>query len=375
MSFFREIKDFYRFFKQTPSSHKQIVFYAEHAGYYPNFEGLLKELFVMYDYPIAYITSDISDPILKSNNKKLVTFYSSALFPFLMQFLKTKVMVMTLTDLNRLQIKRSFYPVHYVYVFHSLVSMHMCYNKGAFDHYDSILCTGAYQEKEFREYEKLYGLKQKQLVSAGYYRLERVYENYKKQLVSITDKKTVLIAPSWGEKNVLELCGKELTGLLLEAGYKVIIRPHPQAMIQKPELMKRLKLAFKNNMNFIFEDSVATDDSLLKADVLICDCSGVALEYALGTERPVLFLDVPIKVKNKEYTKLSYEPFELFSRRKIGPLVSLNNLSEVPVVLERLISQQKIYQKKLKELREENVYNFGRSSKMGIRHILKVLEG
>lgn len=181
MSFFREIKDFYRFFKQTPQEHKQIVFYAEHAGYYPNFEGLLQELFVTYEQPITYITSDINDPILTTDNKKIVTFYSNILLPSLLQYVDSKVVVMTLTDLNQYHIKRSVSPVHYVYVFHSLVSMHMCYNKGAFDHYDSILCTGAYQEKEFREYEKLENLKQKQLVSGGFYRLERVYETYKKK--------------------------------------------------------------------------------------------------------------------------------------------------------------------------------------------------
>ena len=40
------------------------------------------------------------------------------------------------------------------------------------------------------------------------------------------------------------------------------------------------------------ETSVATNDSLIESDLLICDCSGVALEYALGTERPVLYVDV-----------------------------------------------------------------------------------
>lgn len=187
------------------------------------------------------------------------------------------------------------------------------------------------------------------------------------------DKKTILIAPSWGDKNVLELCGQDLAQLLLDAGYKVIMRPHPQTMIQKPELMRQLKSVFIDNVDFVFEESVATDDSLLKADVLICDCSGVALEYALGTERPVLFLDVPVKVKNSEYTKLSYEPFELATRREIGSIVSLDKLFDVPETLERLISQRPIYQEKLKKLREESVYNFGNSSKIGVEHILKVL--
>jgi CDP-glycerol glycerophosphotransferase (TagB/SpsB family) len=373
MSFFRELKDFYRFHKQTSKNKKQIIFYAEHAGYYPNFEGLLVELLDHYNQPVTYITSDINDPILQTNNRNLTTFYSNLLFPFLMQFLKTKVMVMTLSDLNQFQIKRSVHSVHYVYVFHSLVSMHMSYNKGAFDHYDSVLCAGAYQEEEFREYEKLYNQKEKQLVSAGYYRLERIYEKYEnKKRANLQNKKTILIAPSWGDKNILETCGIELTQLLLDAGYNVIVRPHPQAVIQDPQLMRKLEATFKDNSAFVFERSIETDDSLLNADVLICDCSGVALEYALGTERPVLFLDVPIKIKNPEYTNLSYKPFELTSRKKIGVIVSIDKLSNVVSTIEELISKKDVYQKKLRKLRSDTVYGFGDSCKIGAQHILKM---
>ena len=36
--------------------------------------------------------------------------------------------------------KKSKNKVHYVYIQHSLVSLHMAYREGAFDHYDYILC-------------------------------------------------------------------------------------------------------------------------------------------------------------------------------------------------------------------------------------------
>jgi len=35
----KEIKEIQRFFRET--SEKEIVFYAEHKGYYPYFEGLI----------------------------------------------------------------------------------------------------------------------------------------------------------------------------------------------------------------------------------------------------------------------------------------------------------------------------------------------
>ena len=123
------------------------------------------------------------------------------------------------------------------------------------------------------------------------------------------------------------------------------------------------------------ETSVATDDSILRADVLICDCSGIALEYALGTERPVLFLDVPIKIKNKRYTEQGIEPLELFLRSKIGMIVSPEKLDSVPQSVATLIADKEKYKQRLARLRDENVFAFGQSSKVCARHILDIVVG
>ena len=76
---------------------------------------------------------------------------------------------------------------------------------------------------------------------------------------------------------------------------------------------------------------MATDDSLLKADVLISDCSGVTLEYACGTERPVIFLEVPYKIKNERYEELGMEPLELSLMTKIGQKVPPGKLDTLPL--------------------------------------------
>ena len=58
----REIQDFIRFFWKTPKEEKAIVFYAEHKGYYPNFEGLIEELISEHKQMLCYVTSDPHDP-------------------------------------------------------------------------------------------------------------------------------------------------------------------------------------------------------------------------------------------------------------------------------------------------------------------------
>ena len=79
--------------------------------------------------------------------------------------LKAKVLIMTMPDLETYHIKRSkVFPVHYVYLFHSMNSTHMEFQKNAFDHFDSIFCVGPYQIQEIRATEQLYNLKQKKLI-------------------------------------------------------------------------------------------------------------------------------------------------------------------------------------------------------------------
>ncbi|MEE8373792.1 MAG: CDP-glycerol glycerophosphotransferase family protein [Dehalococcoidia bacterium] len=374
----REIADFYRFFWRTGRADKTIVFYAEHEGYYPCFEGIIERLTGEHGQTICYVTSDPHDPILQRADSHVNTFYIRRLLPFFMALVNCRVFVMTLTDLNQFHLKRSAGPVHYVYVFHSLVSTHMSYRYGAFDHYDSVLCCGSYQAEEIRRHEEHDGLPAKQLVETGYYRLERIceaYRRYSSETPSSAAGKTVLIAPSWGDDNVLESCGERLVRLLLEAGYEVIVRPHPETVRRSPDLIALFASSFGDDPHFTLELSVATDDSLLRSDVLICDCSGVYLEYAFGTERPVLFLDVPVKVKNHRFEELGITPLELSLRNEVGVIVPLEKLHTVPQVVSDLSAGGAAYKSRLAELRKQYVYPLGQSSDISARHILSVAAG
>jgi len=372
VSYFKELRHFFRFFYRTKTHDKRIVFYAEHEGYYVCFEGIIRELIQTHRTPISYVTSDVDDPLLTESPDGVHVFYLKSLLPYFMLLVKCRVFVMTLPDLHQFQFKRSMNPLHYVYVFHSMVSTHMMYRAGAFDHYDSILCIGPHHRNEIRAYEAQNGLQAKELVKAGYYRLERIHEQANHRTSDDSEPRTVLIAPSWGKANLLESCGRELVGLLLEQGYRVIVRPHPETVRRDPDLIARLESAFARQSRFQLERSVSTDDSLLAADVLLCDLSGVALEYAFGTERPVLFFDVAPKVHNDEYFTLGLRPVEMELRGQLGEVIAVDELGTVPAAIKRLINQREQYRSRLAQLRAEYVFDLGSSSWIGAAHIMRV---
>ncbi len=69
-------------------------------------------------------------------------------------------------------------------------------NKGAFDHFDTILCVGQPQIDELRETEKIYKLKEKKLIPCGYGLIDQLTAQYEAMEKRDNLIKKILIAPS-----------------------------------------------------------------------------------------------------------------------------------------------------------------------------------
>jgi len=319
-------------FTQLPKDQRRIVFYSEGKNYWVHLEGLIKEVLATSNIPVCYISSGDDDPGLCFEHRNYKTFKIDEGFVrnWLFENIETDVMVMTMPDLHQYQVKRSKHKVHYVYTQHSLVSFHMVYRKGAFDHYDTIFCAGPHHIKEMRAIEEKYNLPKKNLVEHGYARLDAIIEEAKKR--PNKDKpdnapKHVLIAPSWGPKGTIESgIGEKIVDQLIEQGCHVTLRPHPQTVKFARQKIDAILKKYNDHSLFSYEDNVAGQNSLHESDVMISDWSGAALDYAFGLNKPVLFVDVPRKVNNLDYEEIGVEPFESHYRTKIGMLIEVDEM-------------------------------------------------
>ena len=366
-------------FNKLNLDERSIVFYSEDISSFVHFEQIIHELTKEMGYQICYVTSAKDDPILNSQNKKIKAFYigsGAARTKFFME-LKAEVLVMTMPSLETYFIKRSrVYPVHYVYVFHSINSTHRNYRKNAFDHFDSIFCTGPHHVKEIIATEQLYNLKQKNLVTCGYGLFDKLEKNkpVKNQEMCTKDgRKKILVAPSWGKKGLLETKGLELVKILLDAGYHVTVRPHPMTIRKWPNIIKTIKNEFKDNTNFEMETDVSSFESLYSAYGLISDWSGIGFEYAFVCERPVLYIDVPQKTNNPYYNDIPYEPLENSIRNLIGKVISTNELESIPKIIESTYENIDLFETKIQEVRNETVFNFAQFGIKGAHEIVKIL--
>ena len=291
--------------------------------------------------------------------------------------LKAELLVMTMPSLETYFIKRSrVYPVHYVYVFHSIVSSHTIYRKGAFDHFDSIFCTGPHHVEEIKATERLYNLNHKNLVECGYGLLDKLQKNkpvQNQELCTKDGRKKILVAPSWGKKGLLETKGLELVKILLDAGYHVTVRPHPMTIRKWPKIIKTIKNEFKDNTNFEMETDVSSFESLYSTYGLISDWSGIGFEYAFVCERPVLYIDGFPKINNPSYDKIPCKPLEVSIRNLIGKVISPNELKSIPKIIESTYENIDLFKTKVQEARNETVFNFGQSGIKGAQEIVKIL--
>ena len=368
-------------FNELDLDERSIVFYSEDISSFVHFEQIIYELTEKMGRQICYVTSAKDDPMLTSQNKRINAFYiglGAIRTKFFME-LKADILVMTMPNLETYFIKRSkVYPVHYVYIFHSIVSTHTIYRKGAFDHYDSIFCTGPHHIEEITATESVYSLKHKNLVEHGYGLLDKLQKNkpLKNQKNYTNDKKKkIIIAPSWGKKGLLETKGIELVKILLDAGYHVTVRPHPMTIRKWPKKIKAIKNEFDNEPNFEMETDVSSFESIYSAYGLISDWSGIAIEYAFVCEMPVFYIDVPQKINNSSYNKIPCNPLESYIRNLIGKIISPNDLASLPKVIESTYEEKNNFKTIIQEVRNKTIFNLGQSGIKGAQEILKILDG
>ena len=365
-------------FENLSDFERSIVFYAENEASMNHFRTLIFELTERMNFQICYITSVKNDQILSSKNKNILSFYigeGAARTKFFLT-LRAKILVMDMPDLNTYHIKRSkAYPVHYIYLFHSMFSIHSYLRKGALDNYDTIFCVGSHHVNELRTTEKLYGLKPKTIINYGFGRLDTLLQEKEKFAKSDSNlKDLILITPSYGDENLLEKCGIELIDTLLKSDFRVLLRPHFRTLRDSKELIDSIKNKFGKNPSFIFEDGVIPPEYFHNSICMISDWSGISMEYAFTFERSVIFIDVPKKILNPDADDLPLEPIEISIRKKIGHIVSTNNIREIPNIINNLNNNTEDFKKQLKLIRQNTVFNISTSSKIGANYIEKLIQ-
>ena len=372
----------WRRFKKLNWHWRNIVVYSESGQDWHQFEGLIRVLNEELNLKVCYVSSDSQDTGLmrEHENFQSLCIPEGLFLTIFFQVAKADIFVLTMMDLGNLQLKRSLHPVHYVYLFHSMGSTHMVDHANSFDHYETLFCAGPHQVAEIRKREQLKDLPAKHLYDYGHPRLEQVKREGEANVQAASQNESnesehtpvILVAPTWGDTSLFNICGEALIGELLEAGFEVIMRPHYQSIKLSPKVVSSIRNQFKDHSRFEYIDQMAETNSILRSDILICDWSAMALEYALGLEKPVLFIDVPRRIRNPDWRELEIEPIESSIRTKVGKVISPDNLQESVGVIHELLSRRPEFASRMSELRDQTVFRFGHSVSDGAHELARL---
>ncbi len=372
----RERADYKRFFKVAG---KHIVFYSEGSGFYKYFKGAIEYLLENSDGIINYVTNDPNDQIFEvaESQPRIRPYYIGQKRAItLMMKMDADVVVTTLEDLENYYIKRSYVrkDIAYVFMVHHMTSMHLTPSKHAYDHYDAVLCAGPHQVAELRREEELYELPAKDLVECGYDLLDDDIVAAKARRVADAPhaRPTILVAPSWQEDNILDMCADALLEQLLGRGWRVIVRPHPEYTKRyRPRwdaLIERYSHISEDDL--YFERDFSSNESVFSSDVLITDWSSVFCEFSFSTLRPSVFVDTPMKVGNPDWQELGLEPTDISLRNKVGRSFNPDDLSGLGDAVAEMVAHPDAWSERIAAVRAETIFNIGNAKRTAGEYLL-----
>lgn len=363
MNFFSEYKQMNKLLQKK----QQVVFYAENRHHYRYFEKIINDL-LAHNIDICYITSDAGDTLPEKHRGKIKIVYIKWFLGYLFSKIRADIMIMTMPDLGNFLFKRSPEVGAYVYMFHAGVSTHQQYRKAAFFNYDVVFCTGEYQEKEIRKSEELYKLKQKHIVRYGYPLLDEI--KIKASISNVTNKQTILIAPSWFEGCIFDICIEELLRQLSKLPYNIILRSHPEYEKRRKKNFRLIQKLAGEYPDISIDSATTLLDRLATTDILITDRSGIALEFAFGAGKPVLFIETSLKQINTEWRELNIEPIENKLRSEIGVSVLLSELNNISEKINETERMKEEFADKMLQLKKDTFYNSAESYQTGLDFLM-----
>ncbi len=357
------------------------VFYCEGRQYWFCFKPIID---VLIDKKISfeYLTSDEQDPGLSYLSRSIDTNVpvcytaryigtGNKAFTYL-NLLEAEVCVLTTPGLDVLQIRRSKGVKQYVHVMHAPTDIHL-YKVFSFDFYDTVMVSGVHQERSLRKIESKRKLTQKRIINVGCTYMDELVK--KKRELSFEfpeEKNTILVAPTWGDVSFVNCYGSAPLRMLLEEGYRIILRLHPQSYISEKHMIEQLKSDLQTFDTIEWDTNADNFPALSRSSLMISDRSGIIFDYAFVFEKPIVISDASsYDYLGMEGRDCDWPSWEQTHFSEIAYNVKPEHIHELPLHVKRLLSR---YQEKsvILSLRDSSLYNFGHAGIVAANTLIKL---
>lgn len=350
----------------------EILFHSEGGQYWNVFKPIIDEL-EQKKVRSAYYTGKNNDPGLQSNYKYLKKEYiGNNIDSFeLLKNIKVKLFITTTPQLNIFQFKKSKEVREYIHLIHSPTDALM-YKYFAFDFFDSVMCSGKHQIESIREIELIRKTNKKELLETGLTYFDVLEKNKQKSKIENKVQKKILVAPTWKDNNLLEKYGTQPLKDLVDFGYKVILRPHPQMFISKKEVIFKIEKEIEKLDSITIDKSLNPESIMEQSDILISDLSGIIFDFYFVFEKPVIAINGIISKSGQEAELVSKEPWEIENLEKIASIIDLKDMKNIKKYIDE--AQSKINKTNIHKFRDSSVFNYGVAGKVAANQLLQKIK-
>lgn len=316
------------------------VIFSDNRRYWNIFEPICRE-FDKRGIDIVYLTASKDDPAFECGYQHVKAEFAgenNKAFAKL-NFLDADILLSTTPGLDVYQWKRSRSVKYYVHMLHASSDVSM-YRMFGIDYYDALLLSGDFQVRDVRKLEEIRNLPEKEICIIGIPYMDEMVtrlEEYNKSKSIVSEERVVLLAPSWGPSSILNLYGGKFIEKLLETGYHIIIRPHPQSFDSEKELMDKLMKKYPESSQLEWNRDVDNFDVLNRADIMISDFSGVIFDFALVYDKPIIYSVGEFDKAPYDAWWLEDEVWTLDVLPKIGKSLDKNQIDSIKDVIDECI--------------------------------------
>ena len=357
-----------------------IVIFSDHKRYFTTFKPIIDLLLLTASNDPAivkkiaeldkkgirtvYMTMSPDDPALETHYENITAeFIGSGNDAFArMNLLNARIVLSTTPSIDVFQWKRSKDVDWYVHVLHSAGDVTM-YRLFGIDYYDAILTSGKFQEDEVRALEKMRNLPAKELYRAGIPYMDEMLKRAKTYERKQGDVPTVLLAPTWGEYGLLNRYGEELIRSLVDTGYNIVIRPHPQSFTADKDIIDGLMGKFPESDKLHWNRDNDNFEALADSDIMISDFSAVNFDYAFVFDKPLIYSNTGFTKNLYDAWRFEEDPWNVATPRRIGIELTKENIPNLKQIIDDSIGNTSLDEAR-NEAKNETWCNIGSSAKV-----------
>lgn len=323
---------------------------------------------------ITYLTCSSNDPALEYDKPYFhAEFIGEGNRAFAkMNYLNAGVVISSTPSLDVFQWKRSKDVDYYIHIQHAANDI-SGYRMFGVDYFDAIFLSGEYQVEEIRKLEELRNLPEKDLEIIGIPYMDVMAERLRNAESIEKSERTVLLAPSWGPNSILNRFGEAAIQALIDTGYHIILRPHPQSYKSEAELLEKLKAKFPETDQLEWNKDNDNFDVLRRSDILISDFSGVIFDFTLVYDKPVIYANTNFDRSPYDYWWIEEEPWTFAVLPKIGMKLDEESFPRLKEMIDTCIEDPK-YAEQREIARSETWMYRGEGVKRAADYIMNKVE-